>query len=99
MPIDINVTCPRGDVAECMREFKHIAPFMSSACMFQIEDLWVRVAREGKAYLQERPRPMYLSTSGTGVFYLHVRLDDVPKYYIMRSYFERVHFDKKGMCI
>lgn len=31
-------------------------------------------------------RPVWLSTAGAGVAWLHVRLDDRPKYYSYRPY-------------
>jgi hypothetical protein len=33
-------------------------------------------------------QPLWLSTAGTGIFWLHVRLDSRPKYYTYQPYRE-----------
>src|SRR5262245_64944563 len=70
-------------VAPCPGEpgsnFSHLASFNGTAAPAQQDALWQAV---GEA-MDERlgARPVWLSTAGLGVAWLHVRLDDRPKYY------------------
>jgi hypothetical protein len=59
--------------------YGHIAAFVREAPEAQRHALWQAV---GSA-LEDRldPRPIWLSTSGLGVSWIHVRLDSHPKYY------------------
>ena len=59
--------------------YGHIAAFVREAPEAQRHALWRAVA----ATVEDRlgPRPTWLSTSGLGVSWIHVRLDTVPKYY------------------
>jgi len=45
----------------------------------QVHALLQRLAREALARLSDRP--LWISTAGMGVYWLHVRLDSRPKYY------------------
>jgi hypothetical protein len=69
------VPCP---VAEASA-YGHLAAFVRLAPEQQRHALWQAV---GKA-MGERvgTKPVWLSTAGAGVSWLHVRLDDRPKYY------------------
>lgn len=57
----------------------HLAAFARGAPADQQHALWQRVGRALERRLGERP--VWLSTAGAGVPWLHVRLDDRPKYY------------------
>jgi hypothetical protein len=59
--------------------YGHIAAFVREAPDAQRHALWQAVA----AALEDRldAQPTWLSTSGLGVAWVHVRLDSVPKYY------------------
>ncbi|MGF1521730.1 MAG: hypothetical protein ACFBSF_05350 [Leptolyngbyaceae cyanobacterium] len=59
--------------------YGHLGAFIRQAPESQKHTLWQRV---GSA-MQRRlgTRPVWLSTAGGGVSWLHVRLDDRPKYY------------------
>ena len=59
--------------------YGHLAAFVRHAPAAQRDLLWQKV---GEA-MAERigDRPVWLSTAGAGVPWLHVRLDDRPKYY------------------
>jgi hypothetical protein len=64
----------------------HLAAFVRSAPADVIDDLWSAV---GQAVAQRRaakPDPVWISTAGLGVYWLHVRLDDRPKYYRHRPF-------------
>jgi len=57
----------------------HLASFLRTGDSNQVDRLWKQV---GQAMLQRvSATPVWLSTTGGGVAWLHVRLDDRPKYY------------------
>jgi hypothetical protein len=69
------VPCPLGPLSA----YGHLAAFVREAPDAQNHSLWRLVGE-----LMERrlgPRPVWLSTAGAGVSWLHVRLDQRPKYY------------------
>lgn len=59
--------------------YAHLATFVRGAPPGQIRDLWRQTARQLKNRLSDQP--VWLSTSGLGVTWLHVRIDRQPKYY------------------
>jgi hypothetical protein len=59
--------------------YAHLAAFVRKAPAPQVHALFRRVAEESLARLSDRP--LWLSTAGMGVYWLHVRLDARPKYY------------------
>lgn len=69
------VPCPIGPAAA----YSHLGVFVRQAPASQQHALWQRVG----AAMQRRlgKKPVWLSTAGAGVPWLHVRLDDRPKYY------------------
>ncbi len=66
--------------------YAHLASFVRRAPRSQVLALWRVLARSIRARLG--PRPLWVSTSGLGVPWLHVRLDSTPKYYQHRPYRE-----------
>lgn len=64
--------------------YGHLASFLRGAPASQVDALWQAVARA--AAERSRDRPVWVSTHGGGVAWLHVRLDDRPKYYTHRPY-------------
>jgi len=64
--------------------YGHLAAFVREAPDRQRHALWQSVgqAMAGRVGI----RPVWLSTAGAGVSWLHVRLDDRPKYYGFRPY-------------
>jgi hypothetical protein len=59
--------------------YAHLGAFVRGAPLAQRHAL---LARLGQAVLgRVSDRPLWLSTSGLGVYWLHVRLDSWPKYY------------------
>ena len=58
----------------------HLASFLRSASKAQIHRLWQDTGEALARWLAESAAPVWLSTCGTGVFWLHVRLDRHPKY-------------------
>lgn len=65
-------------------QYGHLAAFVRHATLDQKHDLWQAVANAMLDRISDRP--VWLSTAGAGVSWLHVRLDDRPKYYGHRPY-------------
>ena len=69
-------------VAPCPAEtgnFAHLASFSATASAERQDALWKAV---GDALVSRiGPEPLWLSTAGHGIGWLHVRLDSRPKYY------------------
>lgn len=59
--------------------YAHLAVFMRGAPDSQVDALWQEVGNQMARRVVRRP--IWLSTAGLGVAWLHVRLDDRPKYY------------------
>jgi hypothetical protein len=59
--------------------YGHLAAFLRRAPPEQRDALWQSVAEAMLERLSSKP--VWLSTAGAGVAWLHVRLDDRPKYY------------------
>ena len=81
----------RGDahlVAPCPRApdavYPHLLAFVRTAPTSQISALFAAVGRATVSRLDGAPR--WISTSGLGVYWLHVRLDTRPKYYTHEPY-------------
>ena len=64
--------------------YTHLASFVRQAPRAQQRALWREVARAMEDRLDRQP--VWLSTAGGGVAWLHVRLDDRPKYYAHTAY-------------
>lgn len=64
--------------------YAHLASFLRSAPQSQCHALWQRVG----VAIQEHAgdHPLWVSTAGLGVSWLHVRLDRRPKYYRFDAY-------------
>ncbi|UCC13810.1 MAG: hypothetical protein JSW21_10640 [Gammaproteobacteria bacterium] len=73
--------CPTGPLPA----YAHLAAFARLAPPEQQHALWKRVAETINQRLKLR-EPLWLSTAGQGVFWLHVRLDRYPKYYNYQPY-------------
>ena len=69
--------------------YGHLAVFMAlNTNINQLHNLWIKVAETFEdqiSYFKEN-QPIWLSTCGTGVYWLHVRLDSRPKYYSYQKY-------------
>lgn len=68
--------------------YAHIAAFLREGPREQQHALFQCVATEAEKLLARREK-FWISTSGLGVPWLHVRLDSHPKYYQHRPYAER----------
>ncbi len=67
--------------------YGHLAATLRGAPRDQLDRLMRRVGEEARARLATR-EPIWISTSGLGVAWLHVRIDDRPKYYTHAPYRE-----------
>lgn len=74
------VPCPTGPE----NVYPHLAAFMRGAPAAQRHELFVTLA----SALERRicDKPLWVSTSGLGVYWLHIRLDARPKYYTFQAY-------------
>ena len=77
---ELVVPCPRSST----EDYSHLAAFLHSAPLSQQHRLWQEVGRAMQQRISDRP--VWLSTAGGGVAWLHVRLDDRPKYYGWAAY-------------
>ncbi len=64
--------------------YAHLAAFVRGAPRDQTRALWRSTGTAMQAMIHNQP--LWLSTSGLGVSWLHVRLDSTPKYYQHRPY-------------
>ena len=75
--------CNRGE----MWHYGHIAAFTRAAAMAQQVELWRTVGLTLQQTLERRGASLtWLSTEGSGVPWLHVRMDSSPKYYHYDAY-------------
>lgn len=71
----------RGPV-DAESAYGHLGAFARGASPAQAAAFWARVGATYEALAAQRAeRPVWLSTEGSGVPWLHVRLDSRPKYY------------------
>lgn len=77
------VPCPNKAYLE---GFVHLGSFIRNASDRQIDALWKKVGQQLDEQLRQNDAPIWLSTSGLGVYWLHVRLDQHPKYYNYQPY-------------
>jgi hypothetical protein len=73
------VPAPAGD----NRCFAHLAAFLRGTTEPRRQALWRTVADalRGRVGARAPDTPVWLSTAGLGVSWLHLRLDSRPKYY------------------
>lgn len=69
--------------------YTHLAKFTDKAPTDQQVAFWRKVGFEYEESIGASPK--WLSTSGLGVYWLHVRIDSFPKYYQHRPYKQSQH--------
>jgi hypothetical protein len=74
------VPCPLSD----LENYTHLANFVRQAPLSQQHSLWQALAQALENQLNTNP--IWLSTAGLGVYWLHIRLDKIPKYYHFKPY-------------
>lgn len=72
--------CPLGESSA----YTHLASFVRNAPGSQIDGIWKALAKAMRPRVGEAP--LWLSTAGMGVPWLHLRLDTRPKYYRHQPY-------------
>jgi hypothetical protein len=75
--------------------YAHLAAFVRHAPAQQIHALWSAVGRAVEEHWRARNTPVWVSTAGLGVHWVHVRLDERPKYY-RHSAFRRFEPARSG---
>ena len=74
---------------EDMKMYGHLSAFVAlSKDVKQLQNFWIKVAETFETRISQIKdnQPIWLSTCGTGVYWLHVRLDSRPKYYSYEKY-------------
>ena len=68
--------------------YPHLASFVRNAPSSQQHLLWQTVGYELQQHLNNLADnvPVWVSTSGLGIYWLHIRLDSIPKYYRFKPY-------------
>ncbi|MEM8778946.1 MAG: hypothetical protein AAGF26_08760 [Cyanobacteria bacterium P01_G01_bin.49] len=74
------VPCPRDKSSV----YSDLASFIREAPSAQKHALWQMVGKQLAQRLNQHP--LWISTSGLGVSWLHIRLDSSPKYYKFNPY-------------
>ena len=64
--------------------YTHFASFIRNVEDKQLHRFWQKLGVEYENAINEKP--LWLSTSGLGIYWLHVRLDSIPKYYTYNPY-------------
>ncbi|MCE8159327.1 MAG: hypothetical protein I3265_02510 [Candidatus Moeniiplasma glomeromycotorum] len=83
----VSFSSPSGNLLVCpvpkgTADYKNISQFTKNAPLKQQQALWKKVADKLIGELEKNPdTPRWLNTEGTGVPYLHVRLDATPRFY------------------
>jgi hypothetical protein len=85
------VPCPQTlESQEKVNDYAHLARFMRSQKREFLHEFWNTVAKTVVSVIDDESRPadmkLWLSTSGLGVYWLHMRLDQRPKYYNFDEY-------------
>lgn len=84
--------CP---IAGKDKNYLSLASFSRTAPLEQQHHLWMTVAEQAENIIRNKGNAgTWLSTSGLGVPWLHVRLDSIPKYYHHQDY--KISDDKVG---
>ena len=76
---------PSSSSSHIFLNYAHIALFMRNAEYPQIYHFWKKVGQEMLSRVQD-DQVLWVSTSGLGVSWLHMRLDARPKYYTWEPY-------------
>lgn len=64
--------------------YGHLAAFVRNAPQAQVHSIWCAIGTQVQSHISAKP--IWISTAGGGVAWLHVRLDTQPKYYVHTPY-------------
>jgi hypothetical protein len=81
---DAHLIVPHPPTAGGQSNHVHLASFVRHASDQQIQQLWQRCAESVERLVGQRP--IWLNTAGDGVAWLHIRVDQRPKYYHYKPY-------------
>lgn len=76
------VPTPQSDLSN----YTHLGRFIRNAPINQIDAFWKNTGITVSTELKEKK--VWLNTEGTGVYWLHGRIDSRPKYYKYKPYRE-----------
>ncbi len=65
--------------------YSHLGQFLRKGNVHQIDRFWTMLSYAIESML-EKERPIWVSTSGLGVAWVHVRIDHQPKYFQYKPY-------------
>ena len=82
---DACLVCPCPNEGVNSQTYAHLMSFLRDAPVTQQVKLWKLVGEELENRLK-KGHPVWLSTSGLGVYWLHIRICDSPKYYTHTEY-------------
>ncbi len=68
-------------------DYAHLSSFLRTADPAQVQALWRKLGERAEVWLA-RKAPFWISTAGLGVSWLHIRLDQRPKYYKFGPYID-----------
>ena len=78
---------PNPLVKDNLKSYGHLATFVRNGPSEQVEEFWKNSAKIFLEEVQARgSRPVWLSTAGQGIAWLHLRMDSRPKYYQTQEY-------------
>lgn len=85
---DADLVVPMSKIGVDANVYTHLAAFVRGAPPRQQAALWRAVGTRALAQLKKRKRgePLFISTHGIGVPWLHVRIENTPKYYTYGPY-------------
>mmetsp|Transcript_44155 Transcript_44155/g.103215 ORF Transcript_44155/g.103215 Transcript_44155/m.103215 type:complete len:244 (-) Transcript_44155:163-894(-) len=90
---------PAQDATMTAEDYKHIGSFFRKASATQHDAVLKAVGDALRERLQRDPKaPFWLNTEGSGVAWLHVRIDPTPKYYHYRPYRSKEHGLSSETC-
>lgn len=85
---DAMLICPCKQVSEDTT-YTHISQFSKMAPLDQQQAVWKKAANLMQTSLEvdvKKSKPFWLSTSGLGIYWVHIRIDTWPKYYNWLDY-------------
>lgn len=81
---DARLVCPKNESE--LTNYSSLSKFVRTGDSGQVDLFWQKVGEEYALELCNDWK--WLSTSGLGVYWLHVRIDTIPKYYSYKPYRE-----------
>jgi len=77
--------CPESSTN--LEAYSHLAKFVRKAPQKQVLEFWKETSKTALKHIRSRgSKPTWMSTSGLGIYWLHLRLDSRPKYYTYQPY-------------